>query len=137
MAKTAARLKECPFCCEPWPKRPSHRLTLEMQPWLDQINSVGLHSIEPTEVVPICKLHESEKNVIPEGKLRGWPTVLDVDELEKRIQQVSVEEHLHNVIRNPGSSHHFITLKKAFEMNGNKAMSGEMAFEQLERERAG
>lgn len=108
-----------------------------MQPFLDQINDVGLHSIEPTEVVPICRLHESEKNVIPEGRLKGWPTVLDVIELEKRIRHASVEQHLHNVVRNPEKSEHFIALKKAFEKNGNKAMTGEMAFEQLERERAG
>ncbi|EJU03670.1 hypothetical protein DACRYDRAFT_77371 [Dacryopinax primogenitus] len=134
-----AETKElCPFCDEPWPERPSKRLTellkqVKPRAWKDPrySNPDGLSA--PLEIfVSLCTLHRSETSHIPEGIAQGWPTTLDFNRIPKRLEQR--KDSLKAIISSPSASPFFQAAKNdIFEKGTRVAGSVFGQYETFER----
>ena len=76
----------CPFCDEPLPLDPSLFLMQMIQDLKAlkpprRVNSLNSNSLELPFAVcaPVCKRHRDEKDVLPLGQLRGWPSANTID----------------------------------------------------------
>lgn len=67
------------------PKRPTTELTELMQARLDHLHQ--RNRSRATDTVETCAKHRQEYEVIPRGREQGWPSMLDAEKLEKRLQQ--------------------------------------------------
>ncbi|KAJ7042083.1 hypothetical protein C8F04DRAFT_946486, partial [Mycena alexandri] len=83
----------CPFCDQSMPTQPTQILVgmleaarLKSVPECRPGNRFGLRLIVPV-AAPVCVRHEFEKNLLPMAIAQGWPTELDLVDLEQRIKQ--------------------------------------------------
>ncbi|KAH9824882.1 hypothetical protein DFH28DRAFT_878763 [Melampsora americana] len=79
----------CPFCDEPLPATPSTKLVdleatlLAMPNIRTRVGREGAMSLPFPQTAEFCHLHHAERETIPRGISRGWPTVIDFNGLEK------------------------------------------------------
>ena len=75
----------CPFCSNLLPEKPSKTLTDLLAYLLDQPNIVDFPTarnpegkrLPVTQTATLCRLHEEERTIIPDGIAQGWPTDVD------------------------------------------------------------
>ncbi|KZT59479.1 hypothetical protein CALCODRAFT_191653 [Calocera cornea HHB12733] len=128
----------CPFCDEPWPERPSKRLTalldqVKLHAWKDPRYSNPDGFSAPMEVfVTLCTLHRSESSHIPEGIAEGWPTKIDFGGIPARLGQ---KKHaLKKIVDDPSLSPFFQAAKNdILEKGARVAASAFGQYETFER----
>ncbi|KAK7465386.1 hypothetical protein VKT23_005364 [Stygiomarasmius scandens] len=129
--------KLCPFCDNPLPERPSSIL-LEM---LAEAKSKARRKPRPNNefgmkvalaiCAPACARHQWETEQVPLAEKEGWPTVVDWEEIERRIVEMrgDLESLLYDsVIDEDGEersvrelSPFWIKAMKTMERNGTMA----------------
>lgn len=82
----------CPFCDDPLPSNPSDRL-MRLKSVLFALPNIRKREGHPDamslpfpQTASFCYLHNAEREVIPMGIRKGWPTSIDFVFLEQRIQ---------------------------------------------------
>ncbi|KAH9823022.1 hypothetical protein DFH28DRAFT_880972, partial [Melampsora americana] len=70
----------CLWCEEPLPSAPSKRLEKLKATLCALPNAMSLPF---PQTASFCNLHQAERDVIPLGKLEGWPLQIDFDLLKK------------------------------------------------------
>lgn len=102
----------CPFCDEPWPEKPSAKLTALRTAALDRTfstprttNPKGRSANSFAYFVAVCNQHRNEATIIPEGLKRGWPQEIDFKALPRRLSVFKSE--LDSIVKNPTSSSFF------------------------------
>lgn len=53
-----------------------------------------------TVFVGVCERHTLEDDVLPEGRIRGWPTEIDFSKLGRRIEEM--EDDLKSLVNDAG-----------------------------------
>lgn len=81
----------CPFCDQLWPDHPSHDLCRRS----DEVKKRATrhpnaknpnhHDAPLSLTIDICVLHQAERDTIPAGLARGWPSSVNWDDLPSRI----------------------------------------------------
>ncbi|KAH9820109.1 hypothetical protein DFH28DRAFT_924617 [Melampsora americana] len=76
--------EDCPFCGDPLPSEPSDKLRRLKAALLAMPNASSLSFPQTAE---FCDLHRNERDIVPLGIREGWPTAINFEILDKRIQK--------------------------------------------------
>ncbi|KAH9822341.1 hypothetical protein DFH28DRAFT_882303, partial [Melampsora americana] len=122
----------CLWCEEPLPSAPSKRLEKLKATLCALPNAMSLPF---PQTASFCNLHRAERDVIPLGKLEGWPLQIDFDLLKKRIQTHT--KHLYKIIEQQEPSVFLDIAQRKWKTQGRFmfTMSGE--FDGFEVEQPG
>ncbi|QRW02857.1 hypothetical protein RhiLY_01856 [Ceratobasidium sp. AG-Ba] len=114
----------CPFCDEPLPDDPSpdllktlSELRLLAKPEPRARNPLGL-TAPLTAFINLCHMHRAESTYVQEGIANRWPTVIDWNDVRKRLQSEEIMDALQEIISDPPSSEFFVTLSDTVKRQG-------------------
>ncbi|GAA5839477.1 hypothetical protein JCM9279_005954 [Rhodotorula babjevae] len=125
----------CPFCDRPLPDTPSPQLLatraallrLPHGPRPSLRNKAAVRLPEGEHVVrtaAFCKMHVDEREVVPDGRARGYPTRIQWDELPRRINR-QLDTHLSDVILGKATSPFLDRARSAWEAGEWKSVLSE------------
>ncbi|KAG8888127.1 hypothetical protein FRB98_008319 [Tulasnella sp. 332] len=124
----------CPFCDEPFPRKPSRYLNSVFQSLLSKSwpaprpsNPEGRDA--PLAVsINLCTTHRAESAIIPEGLKRGWPLRINFTEVKRRIEGDKIKRRLKAILADNVKSAHggergmfWDVAKKDLEVRGARA----------------
>lgn len=96
---TAARFKDhsnlCPHCSEALPKAPSADLIAL------QKRFAGVRNLSFRQTVTLCTMHRAETSIIPLGLREGYPSEINFDELDQRLEHGWIATRLKRVAGKP------------------------------------
>ena len=135
--EAAPRALACEFCGELLPSTPSATLTDMMAHWLSR-KRAG-HVLRATDTLAMCQRHREERDVIPHGVQRGWPLVLDLPALRKRITRPEARylAALQECIRAPESSDWFVRARQRRRELGKGATLSKHSIDDADNHQAG